>query len=465
MPDRNRVRFESNERVDKPDIEALQLGVHIALRYAVRGLLLGTDAGSAVAVTSRWTLTTLGTVLTVTPGRAVVGETMADASVEGGHIVGEDGDPSQSIDFNGDPANTYGIWVRADFSAGVSGSRIFWNAVTETEDAAAIDTREVSGWRVVRATSSPGAGYAQVGAVVWNGAAFTSTSSAGLHAYEGLLSAAGAETGNQWGDGANDRNADRATYGVQSLFKGLALVRRQLKDMIGAVGGHWGSTVPVSLTATKTHVDTTTDPHGSAPTWTGEPTFNGGMDVNGAIDATGAGYVEVDDKTDLRFASTQTGFYTIHGFCCTGFITNAATFVILGDGDGDNGRLNNDGTGEMLLNIPLHVPEGATIVKVSAVTYFENQTGATATATLRVIRNYRPLLVYINAFIGTATQDDTSVSGSGAAYGVVEVSGLAEVAAEAETFIARVSLNNNGEAGKLSLVGVYVEYEFDNVVG
>lgn len=464
MPDRNRVRIESNERIDKPDFEALQLGAHLAVRYLARGLLFGTDASDQTVVTSAWSLSTAGSELTITPGRAIAGETMADASVEQGHIVGEDGDTSQTLDFTGEPADTYFIYVRADFSAGVSGSRIFWNAATETEDSAAIDTREVSGWRAVKATSAPGTGYTQVGRVVWDGAAFTSVASSGLHFYEGLLTPAGVESGDQWGGGANDRNADRASYGVQSVFKAFALVRRQLKDIIGAASGHWGSAVPVSLTSAKTHIDTTTDPHGSAPTWTGKPTFQGGLTSEGEVDATGTGYVLVDGKTDIRFDDTQEGHYVVAGIACVSYVVSGTT-ANLGLTDGGNARLNNSGTGSLDLVVPLHIPHGATLTRVLVNAYWENQTGATATMSIVLWKHAFAFVLYVVDQMGTDTEDDTTVSGTSPSYGSCSVDGLSEVVGELDSFFVEISLDNNGETAKLSLVNVTADYEFDNVVG
>lgn len=304
MPDRNRVRVESNQRIDKPDFEALQLGAHLAVRYALRGLLFGTDAPASVAVVSSWTLTAAGSQLSIVPGRSVAGEVMPDGTVQDGHVLGEDGDASQTLDFVGEPAATYGIYVRADFSPGVSGSRIFWNAATEVEDAAAIDTREVSGWNAVASATALGDGYVRIGTVVWNGAAFTSVTRADApHLLEGTLDSSGVEAVAAWGDGANDRDVDRASYGVQSLVRAFGLIRRQLKDIVGAASGHWGSAVPTSLTAAKAHIDTTTDPHGSAPTWTGTPVFNGGIDVNDPSDFSD----EVTFHDNIELAGTGLG--------------------------------------------------------------------------------------------------------------------------------------------------------------
>lgn len=464
MPDRNRVRVESNERIDMPDWVAMQLGAHLAVRYAVRGLVLGADAGIDTLVTSSWTLSTVGTELTLTPGRALAGETMADASIQQGHLVGEDGPASIVLDFNGESAGTYGIYVRPDFSAGVQGSRITWNATGEVEDPVAIDTREVSGWRATFATSSPGDGYVKVGTAVWDGAAFTDTYSSGIHLFEGDLGSTGAETGNQWG-GGNDRNADRATYGVQSIFKAFALVRRQLKDIIGAASGGWHSAVPTSLTAAKAHIDTTTDPHGSAPTWTGKPVFNGGIDVNGHGDFRGSGYVEVDAKEDLRFQA-ETGGYRIPCAGLAAFVdANAATdYSYSNMSDGLISRFNNASSGLMMLYIPVHVPVGATLTGVTAYCYWENQSGAAAEAILEVYVQTNALLTVVSTQLGSDSDDDSTVSGSGAAVAALSVTGLSSVASVLKSYWLKLALNNNGETGKLSVLYIDVRYSFANPV-
>ncbi len=465
MPDRNRVRVESNERIDKPDFEALQLGAHLAVRYALRGLMLGTDAADETMVLSTWTLSGVGSELTITPGRALAGEEMADGSIEHGYVTGEDGDASQVIDFVGEPAATYIIYVRPDFSAGVSGSRLFWNSATLAEDPGTIDTREVSGWRAVAATSSPGTGYTPVGRAVWNGAAFTSVHNQGKHFWEGVLGSLGEETaGGSWGDGANDRDNDRATYGVQGLFKALSLVRRQLKDIIGAADGHWGSAVPVNLTDTKVHVDLTTDPHGSAPTWTGMPNFDGGIDVNGHGDFRGAGYVEVDTPEDVRFAA-EDGSYFLPVAGMHVYITNGATHDYPGLVDGVNYRMTNIGTGLLSMLIPLHIPVGATLTEVEVMGYWENQAGAAATLSVDVYKQQNALFAVTAQALGSDTLDDTGVAGAGAAYGAAEVTGLSEVRSNLNGFFAYIQLNNGGETDKLSIVYVQAMYTFDRVVG
>jgi hypothetical protein len=461
MTDRNRVRVESNERIDKPDWEAMQLGAHLAVRYALRGLALGTDAGDDTIALSTWTLTTVGSELTVTPGRALAGEEMPDGTIEHGYVTGEDGDASQTLDFTGEPAATYIIYVRPDFSPGVSGSRLFWNSATETEDAAAIDTREVAGWRVVAATSSPGDQYAAVGRAIWDGATFTSTNNVGRHFWEGQLSTTGAESSDIWGDGVNDRNADRATYGVQSLYKAFALVRRQLKDIIGAASGHWGSAIPISLTDTKAHVDLTTDPHGSAPTWTGMPTFDGGINVNGQGDFTGAGYVEVDGKEDLRFG-TETGAYCVPAGGVSAFIT-AGTLDGPAFTDGSMWYQTVQGTAGTNLVIPIHVPVGATLTKVTVTGYWHNQTGGTAWIELYVYEHLT-LLGTLNE-LGDDREDDTTIGGAAASYGTATVSGLSELSITTNAFFAFVEMNNGGETDKIAFISLVAEYEFDNVVG
>lgn len=456
--DRNRVRVESNERIDKPDFEALQMGAHLAVRYAIRGLTFG--SATPRAVLSTWDLSASGAELTVTPGRALAGEVMSDATIEHGHIVGEDGDSSQIIDFTGEPAGDYNIYVRADFTPGVSGSRYFWNSASSAEDAAAIDTREVSGWRAAAATSSPGNEYTQVGRAVWDGAAFTSVNNRGDHFWEGQLGPAGEENANVWGGGANDRDNDRAAYGVQSLYMAMALIRRQLKDIIGAADGHWGSAVPADLTETRDHIDTTTDPHSDSPTWTGEPVFDGGFDCNGVGDFTGTGSALFAEKEDVAFNNTQNGSYFVPAAGAQMFVTagsfNASSFV-----DGGIYKLNTDGTSGFNLVIPIHIPVGSTLTTVTAYGYWNNQTGAAAELNLTVYAGSSTII----SELGSATEDDTTVSGSGAAFGAAVVSSIDHARTVGNNFFAFVTLSNNGETDKLAFIGLKASYTYDHVVG
>jgi len=291
---RDRVNFTSNERVDLPDLRASLLNGRLADYYLSRGFIFGpavtsTNGGHVHGDThlmtqGYWAISVLGTELTIAAGLAWAGETLADGSIVDGAIVGEDGDASQTLDFNGAPAATYGIWVRATYDLGQSGSRVFWDAATNTETVASTDTRAISGWRAVKSVAQPDARYVQVGTAVWDGAVFTSGGSFGVDLFEGSLNVAGVETTPAWGDGANDRLTNRWLHGVKGFVPFAAAIRRMLSDILGAP---WFSVPAISLVDTKAHVDQSTDPHTSSPTYTGTTTMSGTALVTGTLDVDG----------------------------------------------------------------------------------------------------------------------------------------------------------------------------------
>ena len=326
---RDIVRFEVNERVDLPDMEAMQDNSRSEARLLVHQFLFGHgamgvfngaafEAPRARAASSNladsitnwskggqcchlqvqlvgttgvrvWPTYFVDTYGSGPESGAFPGTTLSDGATAelGASTLG--GDSYQELSFVGKPssATPYGVWISATFDPAQPGTRLFWNSNTGAEDVQAIDTRRQAGWEAVIADTSGGApsdAYILVATVDWDGSALTNLSMRQNHLFEGYMQN-GAVTAFEWGDGANDRNANRDLNGVSCFQDWAAAIRRQLKDIIGdAVAGSftssfgWWTAVPTfdgtgggfswtgenaDLTHLRDHVQLGTNPHGA----------------------------------------------------------------------------------------------------------------------------------------------------------------------------------------------------------
>lgn len=269
---RDRVLFYPNERVDLGDLEAMQNNARTDLRASLSQFLMG-DAPDTYALT-QWLVEqeiVPTSTVKVTRGTALGAELRddPDGTVEFGVPFGAEGVSTLHPSFVGLPAATYGIYVRFLHVSGSSGTRRFYNPGTELEESQGVDTRDVAGWEAAVSASSPGDEWHKVASVVWGGATVVTANISGVANYffEGSDAANFVDF---WGDGVNDRNTDRAAYGIGDLYTWVQAVRRQLNDIIGGVG--WYSEPDTSLSAVgaavTAHLADDTDPHGADLTQT-----------------------------------------------------------------------------------------------------------------------------------------------------------------------------------------------------
>jgi len=178
--------------------------------------------------------------LTMNRGRGIFPLIDDDDQLTFGLIKGDEGPSEIIIDFSGAPAaSTQTVYVRAVNTLGTFQNRVFWNpsGAPAREFIDNVATRKVSSWEVTFqdvAASAPGNGeYVKVWEVVMDGSSKVSSVTDYRHFYfEGDAKAATAYD-TEWGGGANDRNTDRATYGIQDNHLWVQAVRRQLADVIG----------------------------------------------------------------------------------------------------------------------------------------------------------------------------------------------------------------------------------------
>lgn len=280
MP-RDLVRLESNERVDRGDVEVLQHNVRSAIRMPwswfllegdsdgippgslgriIRGFDVVEDSGGPSAQVEVSNGVGLGLVLD------------GESNLEGLDWFGQEGPSTQNLDFSSQAVATYNVYIRPSIDPGVQGTRIFWNDNITAEEADAINTRRVFGWDTTFALASPGSEWTKVAEVVWGGATIVD---ANITKERNFLweSNEGASFDYPWG-GGTDRDATRAdlTVGIFDYRRWVNMVRTQLKDIIG-VGDYW-DLATADLAETRAHIDQTVDAHSASPQWTGTALFN-----------------------------------------------------------------------------------------------------------------------------------------------------------------------------------------------
>lgn len=241
------IRWTANERVGIPDQEAMTDLVAEELRRRTDGMLLRSVDGAQVL--GGFGLTSLGAGLArLDYGRAILPVVKEQVETQG-FFLGLQSPTSYQLDFSGAADDTYDVYIRAVYTDGTFENRVFWDPGSSAEFVDYVATRQVPTWEATYAADgapSPGSEWVRLWSVNVASGLITGTTDRRPFFFEGE---ADGSYGHLWGDGANDRNADRATYGVQDRWTWDQGVRRQLADIIGApVGSHgWWSAVPIEL--------------------------------------------------------------------------------------------------------------------------------------------------------------------------------------------------------------------------
>lgn len=230
---RDLLRMEPNERLDLPDFEQLQRGARAEARAIARAVLFG--GADTKKVLGGWVVTAnspADALVNVARGAALGAyeEPLTGAFDYGASIY--EGESTQELDFSALANGTYGIWIRLSAEASTQGNRVFWDGTNDTEVIDALDTRYVVAWDTQISASSPGTGWMQVASVAWAGSTVASgdiTHNPDMF-FEGNAAASYAHV---WGDGGNDRNTNRALYGVGSLYTFVHAMRRQIEEIVG----------------------------------------------------------------------------------------------------------------------------------------------------------------------------------------------------------------------------------------
>lgn len=236
------------QRVDQPDIQALSNSVEAAgaadnfvllgaASYIVDGFIPSGTSGAATVTVTR-------DASTSRVGRAVLAR-RTSAGVEHGHLLAG-GATSKSLDVGGLADGAHSLYIRFDLVEGDQGNVVLWNpdstAGGPIEVTQPLNTRKSADWAITvtrDAIGSPGAEWLKIGTfTVASGVLSADAVDARQLLFEGSV-ASSYDEDLDWGDGANDRNADRASYGVQDLRTLVRALQRQVKDIIGGTTPSW----------------------------------------------------------------------------------------------------------------------------------------------------------------------------------------------------------------------------------
>lgn len=247
----DRVAILPNQRVGIDDYEDGAGGRLVQADQIREGrvFLLPSGRANGSAVTSARILEgfevsfggTPDTTATITRGSGLFPVIGDDDLLTFGLMVGDEGAASQIIDFaSAAPSSVQTVYVRAVRALTEAVNRVFWNpsGSPAREFTDNVPTRLTSSWEVAFQASAlppPGSDWVKVGEMTLDGTSSPLSYADYRHFYFEGDEESGNQYAHEWGDGANDRNADRGAYGIQDLHLFVQMVRRQLSDIIDPV--------------------------------------------------------------------------------------------------------------------------------------------------------------------------------------------------------------------------------------
>lgn len=238
----DRLRVQPNERVDISDFRA-GAGGDLVLADQMRQTRVfilptgrkGTLANTSARIIDGFGCTLATPIVTVARGSGFF-PLYENGVVTWAVMLGTEDPASLTVDLSGDADGDYYIYVRAVASDAVYENRVFWNpsGAPATELVGHMATRRVQSWEITHAAiaaAAPGHGeWVPIAKATKAGGVVTVVADYRHLWFEGSKPDSYAQ---EWGDGTNDRNADRAAYGAKDLHMLGQLVRRQLADIIG----------------------------------------------------------------------------------------------------------------------------------------------------------------------------------------------------------------------------------------
>lgn len=235
----DRLRIESNERVDISDFQHLALHADSEVRESHANFFTNPDK------TKVWILEGFGMSnpaakqLQVDIGRAMLAKRLGGITQYG--VLAVTGDASKVVDMNTYSPGTYGIYIRFEEVEGETQSRIFWDPAGDgNEYTKSIATRYQPNWSVRVESSNPGSEWMYIGQVDQASMSildqrefyFEGQNSPGPTPYQSGWSSDG-------GGSANDRNGDRALYGISDFQTFTGAMRQCIEDIKGRGLRRW----------------------------------------------------------------------------------------------------------------------------------------------------------------------------------------------------------------------------------
>ena len=238
-----RIRFEANERVDLADMTYLADGMLSELAQGLQNTFLTNSAGQRAWILDGFEMSDPApTQFRVDLGKAILSRRDEYTGIVSHGIVTAAGDALKIIDVSAYSPGVYGAYLKFEYVDGDSASRIFWNASgTGSEYAANINTRRNPNWAIRLELSSPGVEWLKLGEVtIIGGPSISAIDDQRLFYFEGAVEddyPTGWST--DGGGGANDRDPDRAQYGVKDLRTFVAAMQQCIEDVKGRGLGRW----------------------------------------------------------------------------------------------------------------------------------------------------------------------------------------------------------------------------------
>ena len=306
------VRWHPQERVDKPDPDAVSYLVLGEFRRTLRAVVVGDTpyivTGYNVEPESPVTTRVVVNAIDGFGERAsALGAELTASGLDTGQLIGDrdssfllEGPAQQILDFVAQPIGTYTVELRFVYSDAINDNRAFWNPAGSTEFIANVATRTVSSWQIQFVNGAPSGGeWIPLATVNWSGAVIAAGDITDLRvfAWEG---ANPWQQATQTGTGGVEdfgRGAVRSdpTQGRHRLRDAVRALQRQIQDLKGPnelAQWDWFSrpagpfdpnnTLPAAQTKTLRSIDTVTFTVGDGVSTFGD--FNGTGGLNDCLD-------------------------------------------------------------------------------------------------------------------------------------------------------------------------------------
>ena len=180
------VRWHPQERVDKPDLDAVSYLVLGEFRRTLRAVVVGDTpyivTGYGVEPESPATASVVVNAIDGSGSRAAaLGAELTTSGLDTGQLIGDrdssfllEGPAQQILDFSAQPIGAYTVELRFVYSDAINDNRAFWNPAGSTEFISNVATRTVSSWQIQYVAGPPSGGqWIPLASVNWTGAPIT----------------------------------------------------------------------------------------------------------------------------------------------------------------------------------------------------------------------------------------------------------------------------------------------------
>lgn len=223
--------FHRGERVTLEDFQRVaETSTRAIVDQLVAKLLVGDDAESSYYVVHGFDATASGTELTITRGVAVAGYKSQNQTHYGSILSG--GDESITRDLADLDDGSHKVFVRLNFTPGGFKNRPHWNPLTPGETVRNVPTQNNERWSFVVEQVAPGPEWMQIWALVKSGGTLSLVDTRVFY-FEGPSFLSWVVPATEWGT-VDDRNDDRATYGLFGLRRTLRALMKDIGEIKGS---------------------------------------------------------------------------------------------------------------------------------------------------------------------------------------------------------------------------------------